>query len=279
MPQPQSDLFTSRIESGLHLTISIVTFRPNLHELHKTLESLVQSLASFDPKLVALTLIDNSDEDLISPLLGEILKGWNYSLIHGQGNIGFGSAHNLALQRIGTYHLILNPDIEMAPNALHEAYDFMQRNPECALLSPHATWPNGQRQYLCKRFPAAWDLLIRGFAPSFVRKLFETRINRYEMRDETQNMVFWNPPIVSGCFMLFRSSTLKELNGFDSDYFLYFEDFDLSLRCNKITKTAYVPSVKIVHAGGNASHKGSWHIRQFMISAARFYKKHGLKIL
>ena len=86
---------------------------------------------------------------------------------------------------------------------------------------------------------------------------------------------YFDPPIVSGCFMLLRTPVLKQLGGFDPRYFLYFEDFDLSIRAARMTRIAYVPSVRITHLGGQAARKGLKHVRMFITSAYKFYSRHG----
>lgn len=164
-------------------------------------------------------------------------------------------------------------------DALRNALDFMGNNQECGLLTPLAYGANGERQFLCKRFPGIFDLGLRGFAPPWIRRLFKKRLERYEMAEMSEDQVFWDPPIVSGCFMLFRGDVLKSLNGFDPDYFLYFEDFDLSLRAAQISRIAFTPQVRIIHGGGYASRKGAWHIWQFVKSGVTFYRKFGLKFM
>lgn len=271
------DTMQSDGENALLLSISIVTFRPDLDELRQTFRSLAQALAPFDAKSIMVTVVDNSEQDEVSPLLAEITECGPIRFLHGHGNIGFGRGHNLALDRTGLFHLILNPDIVMDTSALRIGIEFLQSHPDCALLTPHAIWPGGQRQYLCKRYPAVFDLLLRGFAPAPIRTLFERRLARYEMRNDTQDTVFFDPPIASGCFMLLRSDMLKAVNGFDPRYMLYFEDFDLCLRIGRLGRIAYVPSARIIHAGGNAARKGYWHIRQFARSALQFYRINGFK--
>lgn len=279
MTKIQPNRYRSTILPNLLLTISIVTFKPDPTELRATLDSLSGALSGFDRAQIAITIVDNSPKDTISDLLQTALSSWNYKIIQGHGNIGFGRAHNLAMEMLGQYHLVLNPDIQMEPDALQLAINFLAKNRTCGLISPHAVWPDGQRQYLCKQFPAVFDLLLRGFAPSIIRAAFNKRLCRYEMRDETQGDIFWNPPIISGCFMFFRSGVLQKTGGFDPKYFLYFEDFDISLRASRLARTAYVPSIKIIHAGGHASRKGLWHIRRFIRSAAQFYATYGMKLI
>lgn len=260
------------------LSIALVTYNPNYEELQKTFDSLKISLEKLPRDSYKITVIDNSITEESVPFLQKWKQELPIKILHGQGNVGFGRAHNLALTMMGEYHLILNPDIQLSPDALIKALNFMETNPQCGLLSPYATWPNGTRQYLCKRYPALFDLFLRGFAPRVIQSLFSTRMSRHELRPETQLNVFWDPPLVSGCFMFFRSSVLEKTGGFSDHFFLYFEDFDLSLRTRHIARTVYVPTVTIVHSGGHAAKKGFHHIKIFLKSAITFYRKHGLKI-
>jgi hypothetical protein len=86
-------------------------------------------------------------------------------------------------------------------------------------------------------------------------------------------------PIISGAFMLARRGAIDRTGGFDPRFFLYFEDFDWSVRLRAVARNAFVPSVTIVHHGGGAARKGWRHIRAFVASGARFYAKHGWKWL
>lgn len=264
--------------NALLLTISIVTFKPNFEELTQTLNSLIISLGKLCTSRWAITIIDNSPVNNVEYFILNNYKHLPIRLLHGHGNIGFGRAHNLSFDQLGEFHLILNPDIELESDALPNAIAFMKANMTCGLLTPFATWPDGRRQYLCKRYPSLLDLFLRGFAPNFIRGVFAKRLHRYEMRSETNSEIYWNPPIVSGCLMFFRSNILLRTNGFSESYFLYFEDFDLSLRVGKISKIAFVPTVRLVHAGGNTSKKGFWHIYTFSRSAITFFYNYGLKI-
>src|SRR5690606_11033925 len=130
---------------------------------------------------------------------------------------------------------------------------------------------------LCKQYPALWDLFLRGFAPAWLKRLFSKRLQRYECRDLTNGAAPADVPLISGCFMLCRTEQLQRAGGFDEGFFLYFEDFDLSLALGKLGRLRFLPDCRIVHHGGNTARKGLKHIRYFVRSAARFYRKHGWK--
>lgn len=267
------------------LSISIVVYRPDEALLARTMSSLSQACAYARARLpdfeAELVLVDNGGLGDVSDAERALrASGVPCAIVSGHGNVGYGRGHNLAIEQTESrYHLVLNPDIDLAPSALFTALAFLDAHPQAGLLTPSIRDDDGGLQYLCRRFPTLIDLFVRGFAPAGVRRRFAARLARYEMRDLiTERDPLWDPPIVSGCFMLFRTDVLKRLDGFDPRYFLYFEDYDLSLRTHEVARVAYVPAVQVVHHGGGASRKGWAHIRMFAASAFRFFNRFGWRL-
>ncbi|MFM0101431.1 glycosyltransferase family 2 protein [Paraburkholderia nemoris] len=268
------------------LSVSVVVYRPDIEQLTSTLAGLAaacDALRISRPALpVELYLVDNGGLPDIQAELAELQRhDVSTTIITGHGNVGYGRGHNLAIERSASqYHLVLNPDIDLARDALCEAFDFFEAHAEAGLITPWIGDEHGDQQFLCRRYPTLIDLFARGFLPARLRQLFSRRLARYEMRDQINARdVVWDPPIVSGCFMLFRTTVLKQLAGFDTRYFLYFEDYDLSLRAHDLTRVVYAPSVRVLHHGGGAARKGSAHIRMFMASAYKFFNRFGWKWL
>jgi hypothetical protein len=165
----------------------------------------------------------------------------------------------------------------MARDAVVQALRFMSANAEVSILAPLALRPDGGRLFLCKRYPSVLDLLVRGFAPARVRSMFSQRLARYEMRDLPADRPCKQIPIVSGSFMFCRRLPVTSVGGFSDVFFLYFEDFDLSLRAARSGELAWVPAVQIVHHGGDAARKGWRHVLLFARSAMTFFNRHGWK--
>ncbi|OAJ51513.1 glycosyl transferase [Paraburkholderia ginsengiterrae] len=268
------------------LSISVVVYKPDVAQLDRTLATLRESwvaLLRTAPRLSAsIFLVDNGGApDMTATVRAFADLDIPCTVIAGHGNVGYGAGHNLALaQTNSTYHLVLNPDVELAADALEKALAFLDANTGYGLLTPYICDERGEQQFLCRRFPTVLDLLARGFFPAKLRALFAGRLSRYEMREvvNDQDMVI-NPPIVSGCFMLFRTDVLRRLDGFDDRYFLYFEDYDLSLRTHDVSDVVYLPAVRILHHGGGASRKGWLHVRLFVASMVRFFNRFGWKWL
>jgi GT2 family glycosyltransferase len=276
------------------LTVSIVTYRPDLVLLDRTLRTLAVSLvAAREQELMRaanVVLIDNTGTRASAVAVINVARDifhdadvtMNY--LHGHANIGYGAAHNLVMHGGNThFHLVLNPDVELAADALPIAFRFLGEHAEIGVLAPASRRVDGTREYVCKRYPTVLDLALRGFAPRALRRIFRKRLDHYEMRDLVDRVAADETispiPAMSGSFMFVRRKAIEATGGFDPGFFLYFEDFDWSVRLNRVTRTVYVPAVKIVHHGGGAAKKEPRHIGYFVRSAARFFNKHGWKWL
>ena len=191
-------------------------------------------------------------------------------------NLGYGQAHNLILERgPGTYHLVLNPDLEMQADALCAGMDYLALNPEVVCVVPEGRDDEGKALFLAKRYPTLLVLLLRAFAPVAGRRVAPQRLARYEMADVCAAGAAAEVELASGCFMLLRGAAFVRAGGFSDRYFLYFEDFDLSLRLASIGRIVYLPAMRVLHHGGGAAGKGLRHVLLFCRSAAIFFNRHG----
>lgn len=264
------------------LAASIVLYRPQPDLLAVTLRSLAAAVgrAQADRVLGAsrLILVDHSPQ----PQTGATLAGWRaacgeglpLSYVSNPANPGFGAGHNRAFAEAGReadVFLVANPDLEFAADSLAAGLRFLGTHPRSGLLAPALVKDDGSLAPACFRYPDVLTLALRMVGGGLAAR----RSRRYECRDWDVTQPVFDPPVVSGCCMLFRRDCFAALGGFDPDYFLYFEDFDLSWRVGRQGLSAYCPDMRVRHLGGGAARKGLHHIRLFLRSALRFFNTHG----
>lgn len=267
------------------ISISCVVYHTESEVLHKTCTSLSEALRRLT-LLADFYLIDNfsANNQLVLNQLVSFFEDDPYLRLHivsGQGNVGYGAGNNLVIQQARSdYHLILNPDVILHSDTLGIGLQYLKEHPEVVMLAPDVWEPDSSaRQYLCKRYPSIIVLLVRLLRFPLLTKLFSAHLSRYEYRSFIDKGEVFQPTIISGCFMLCRTKALKVTAGFDKRFFLYFEDFDLSLQMAKQGKVIYLPQMKIQHYGGGAGRKGWRHVWMFCCSAWKFFNKHGWRFI
>lgn len=247
------------------ITASIVLYRNKIEECHAILNLLLES------SVARIYLIDHSGNDHLS-----ILR--NYSDIIEyipHENTGYGAGHNVALRKAmeteSEYHLVLNADVIFKKNVISELADFMNHNPQVGLVMPKLLFADGTMQYACKLVPTPWDLFSRRFIPKcFIKKSqahFTLASSGYDR--------IMNVPFLSGCFMFFRVSALKEIGLFDERFFMYAEDIDISRRMHEKYKTVFFPDVSIIHIQEDASRKNLRMLIIHIMSLIKYFNKWG----
>lgn len=266
------------------LIVSIVVYRSPLPVLERNLICLRQAgenaVAGNLIEEVRAILVDNASGEEYKRQLQSLVcrhqeQGFGLQLVMRPDNGGYGLGHNEVSTAPEDFRLVLNPDVFLEPQSLVAGLAFLHAHPQVGLVVPWAEDEHGVPLFLCKRYPSVLVLGLRGFAPSWLKRAFRGLLEKYEMRDVDFSMARRDLEVVSGCCLLLRGKLWQEMGGFDHRYFLYFEDFDFSLRARRITQVAYLPEFRIVHLGGNAARKGWRHRIWFVRSAAKFFNQYG----
>ena len=268
---------------SLSLTATLVLYHPDLQVVARTLRALEAAGHYAAERLVVtcrLTLVDNSADLSVFEKIGlwveqirSELPNWELDLLRAPENLGYGRGNNLVIQSaVSDYHLVINPDLFVREDALHEALCFMEENPETGLLVPAVFSEDGERQYLCKRNPTLLIMFLRSFAPEWLRRVFRSELETFEMRDCDYEREIHPVEYPTGCFMFFRTASLKVIGGFDPEIFLHYEDADIGRRMLGIARVCYVPAVVVTHRWARDTYK-SLLMKWITIKSGFYYWK------
>ena len=77
--------------------------------------------------------------------------------------------------------------------------------------------------------------------------------------------------------MLFRSSVFERIQGFDSRYFMYMEDADITREVNSVSNSIFFPEAKITHSWQRNNHRKLKYILISVKSMCLYFNKWGWK--
>ena len=242
---------------------SLVLYQHTLIDIQTTLDSLLRT-----DSVDKVILVDNGGCDWAHQL-----EHTKIVYIKAERNGGFGYGHNLAIHeysRSSDYFLICNPDIDFEPQELENLLE-VAKSSTAGLFSPKIVYPDGTDQFGQRLLPTPLNLFARRFLPEYLSNKLD---DRYLLKTLTIDKPA-SIPNVSGSFMLFKSSCLLELDGFDERYFMYMEDIDISRRCAVRFGVLYVPSAYVIHEHQQASYKNKALLKAHIISAIEYFNKWG----
>lgn len=250
-----------------NLSASIVLFNNDDELVSKTSSSFL----NLDREFV-LYLIDNS----VSDVLRYFSEKERVVYIHNPSNPGFGAAHNIAIKKAielgAKYHFIINPDIEISEDVFTPMINFMEANPEVGMMMPKILNTDGSTQNLPKLLPHPFWIFRRKLKK--IDPFGGQFIDKYELRSVPKNQIY-NVPILSGCFTVLRLEAIKEVGMYDENFFMYFEDFDLSRRMHQKYKTVYFPEAKVTHGYEGGANKSFKLFKIFVQSMITYFNKWG----
>lgn len=186
-----------------------------------------------------IILIDNASNDGSIEYL-EKEFGNKVKLIKNEINLGFAGANNQgAAIAAGKYLIFLNSDTIVKEDIFQNIDKLFSLDEKIGIISPRLMMENNEPQPTSfGRFPTLWRLITR------------EGLRKPKIKPGTKNIeVDW----VSGCCLAIRQSIFKQLDGWDEQFFLYYEDVDL---CKRVKKAGYKVVVnlesQITHLGGKS---------------------------
>lgn len=201
------------------------------------------------PSIVKYTNADicvvdnNSTDDSLS-----FLKN-NYpsiKLIESEENLGYGNAHNLALETHPNYnyYVFMNNDITVTSNWLEEMIKVFNTKEGVGAVGPKILLSEKKDE----------KYLINSAGMDINKHLMAYDRYEGEYDDEKYNTVE-KVDGICGAVMLLSKEVIKKVKGFNPKMFLYYEDVDLSLRIRDLGYDIYYCGNSVVYHNHMASTK------------------------
>lgn len=252
----------------MKIAVSIVTYNTS----HKDLNLLFHSFEKVISE-IKIYIVDNSPSNSLKSYFE--YKS-NVIYIHNPANPGFGASHNIAIDRSikdkVLYHFIVNPDVYFKEDVVSKMVQYMRSDTKIGMMMPQVLNLDGTVQNLPKLLPSPFSVFLRKLKkPRFI---YDPFINKYELRG-VQNDLIYEAPILSGCFTLLNIDAIKDIGTYDDNFFMYFEDWDLSRRMHQKYKTIYYPKVSIYHGYESGANKSKRLFKVFIRSFIHYFNKWG----
>lgn len=241
----------ARIMTTHKISISVVS-HSQAKLVSKLLADLHDHCAVCDIELL-LTLnlpeaLPFSDTDYFFPI----------KIIKNISPMGFGANHDQAFAASsGDYFCVVNPDISLNENPFSPLLALLL-DPKIGVVAPRMLNVDGELEDSARYFPSPFEIICKVF--------------RRPSRKYRTNEAVGFPDWVAGMFMLFRRDVFKEIGGFDTRYFMYYEDVDL---CARLTlqgyRVALCNRVAVVHDARRSSHANLRYLRWHVTSMLRFF--------
>jgi GT2 family glycosyltransferase len=178
--------------------------------------------------------------------------------------------------------LLLNPDTEIAADALVQLHDAMERNPRAGMCGAFLRYGDRSFQHGAFRFPSLAQVALDFFPLTGVpgaHRVRDSRVNGRYRRAQWQGVAAFPVDFVLGAAMFVRAAAINDIGGLDDGYFMYCEEMDWALRMHQAGWGVYaVPTAHVTHHEGQSSRQTRWAaFEQLWRSRFRFYAKHAAR--
>ena len=257
----------------MDISVLIVNYNTK-YLLNNCIRSIERNTSGIDYEII---VIDNASSDGTVNML--ITEFPNIQLITNSINLGFAKANNIGSNYAkGEYLLFLNSDTLLLNNALLYFYEFFKNNFSMKLgalggllLDTHKIPIHSSSNFPTK-IRLIKNILSHYFNPSYFKNNY-----RGEKLDFTLDSYF-EVDYITGADLFIPKSVFTKLDGFDSNYFMYFEDVDLQFKLKHFgLKRLIIKGPEIIHLEGRSEKRESYAATkrvQHEKSMFLYFKKH-----
>jgi GT2 family glycosyltransferase len=158
---------------------------------------------------------------------------------------------------------------ENSPKILSE---YLNQHHDVAITGSRITFRDSSYQLSCGSLPNIVVEFLDKIKYTLDNKLHSLFSNLYDRQYSKVQEVGW----VTGACLMMRRDVFEQIDGFDENFFMYFEDKDICKRVKEIGyKVIYYPKTTIIHLLGGSSHGIKKSVsKYYRDSQLYYYQKH-----
>jgi GT2 family glycosyltransferase len=254
------------------MNVSIIIVSYNTRQLLiNCIDSIYKQTSEVQFEII---VVDNNSKDRS---VNEIQKRFpKVIIIESKENLGFGKASNLGSKiALGDFLFFLNSDTILFNNAVKLFHDFLDyyKLENVHFVGAVLYDESNKIIHSSGDFPTTWgilkSLLLRyTFGSQDRKKEFSRRLNKD----------YFEVNYITGADLFVTSEIFRNLNGFDEDFFMYYEDTDLQKRAEYMGyRRVLICDPHIVHLEGGSNEDSSYSILRTLMfnrSMSLYFRKH-----
>ncbi len=239
----------------MKLSFVIVNYKSREY-LKKCIASVFNNVKNIDFEIIVV----NNDQEKLE--IGE--RQNDITIIEINKNVGFGRACNIGAKVAeGGYVCFLNPDTKIISTNLQMIIDEFSKNEKVGVIGPKIISKNGEVQ----KWSVGEKITILNLFKNNLKFLQTKKI----WLAKNKISVDW----VTGASLFIRRSLFQKINGFDENFFLYYEDNDLCERVKENGREVlYFPAVKVMHLKGGSVVDKKKQKKEYYKSQDYYLQKH-----
>ncbi|MBU3073204.1 glycosyltransferase family 2 protein [Clostridium estertheticum] len=229
------------------MDVSIILVNYNTKQL--TTDAINSIIKNTNGLIYEIIVIDNDSSDNSVNYIRTCFNN-NVEIIEAKQNLGFGRANNIGIKKAkGKYVFFLNTDTILINNAVKILYDFIDRNKNVGICGGNLYDENSKPTHsFLKKMPSVWTI-ISGSILYKIQMIFSNmKKNQFNYSENIMEVAY-----ITGADIMIKKTVLAEVGGFDPEFFMYYEETELTNRVRlKGYKVYSVPDAKIIHLQGKS---------------------------
>lgn len=204
-----------------------------------------------------IIIVDNNsrEEEKLNLQQGlDELKHESIHVIYSDTNAGFSRANNTGAKKaMGKYLLFLNPDTLVLNDVIYLFYEYLESAAShTAACGGNLLKEDLSPNYSYGNFPGLlYEVCSIGFGLRYLfNGYYEKSVFIGRTVEGTEPIL---APYITGADIFIRTEIFRKMNGFDENFFMYYEETDLFMRLGKEGyHSRILPAARIIHFEGGS---------------------------